>query len=130
MGEMSALQTETKKSGAKRAKPLRVDDILLVAKRATVRLNNDYRGGRVFIELKGSETLIDAFEALPMRTKTEALRDMCGRDILQMLGAPSDTWLSFSKHAGCKMCPCSPGFIVEGVDFGRNIWVDIDITRA
>jgi hypothetical protein len=22
--------------------------------------------------------------------------------------------LSWSKHAGCSMCPCSPGFIVKG----------------
>jgi hypothetical protein len=32
--------------------------------------------------------------------------------------------LQFSVHAGCKMCPCSPGFI-SGTQHGHNVWVDI-----
>lgn len=40
--------------------------------------------------------------------------------------------LKFSKHAGCSMCPCSPGFIVQGeaslvvrsgIGFVEAIWV-------
>lgn len=34
------------------------------------------------------------------------------------------TKLKWSQKAGCTMCPCSPGFIVEG-SRGLDIWVTI-----
>ena len=34
----------------------------------------------------------------------------------------------WSKHAGCKMCPCSPGFVLDGnLDYSEplDIWVTV-----
>ncbi len=44
--------------------------------------------------------------------------------VLQMLGIPADTKLSWSQKAGCTMCPCSPGF----VDNNKVLPWDIHIT--
>lgn len=34
------------------------------------------------------------------------------------------TKLRWSQHAGCSMCPCSPGFIAEGMH-RTSIWITI-----
>lgn len=36
-----------------------------------------------------------------------------------------DTKLSFSKHAGCRVCPCSPGFIITGGPLYSEIFVSL-----
>lgn len=33
--------------------------------------------------------------------------------------------LAWNKHAGCAMCPCSPGFVVMNGDTGNDIWIKI-----
>jgi hypothetical protein len=33
---------------------------------------------------------------------------------LEIISRPADFKLNFSKHAGCTMCPCSPGLVVNG----------------
>jgi hypothetical protein len=33
--------------------------------------------------------------------------------------------LAWNKHAGCTMCPCSPGFIVKNGDIGNDIWIEV-----
>lgn len=35
------------------------------------------------------------------------------------------TKLAWSQYAGCKMCPCSPGFVCHG-SRGKSIWVKLD----
>lgn len=40
-----------------------------------------------------------------------------------MLKIPTETKLRYSIHAGCSMCPCSPGFIAD-VDLGGDLWVE------
>lgn len=40
------------------------------------------------------------------------------------------TKMKFSIHAGCTMCPCSPGFILQRVVLYRDRPVDIHIERA
>lgn len=41
-----------------------------------------------------------------------------------------DGKLSWSKNAGCKMCPCSPGFILtestHPISRNFNVWVEIE----
>lgn len=102
----------------------------LTAKSAKVRLSNTYRGGdRLYVEFTGNAKLVAAFEKLPLRTQLTKLRDACEPAMLKLAGVPSSTTMSWSKHAGCKMCSCSPGFILEGQDNGRDIWVTIDITK-
>lgn len=41
----------------------------------------------------------------------------------------SDIRLRWSKHAGCRMCPCSPGFIVDGYDpflHGKDLHIVVE----
>jgi len=33
--------------------------------------------------------------------------------------------LRWSQKAGCSMCPCSPGFIVDGIQYGYDYNIDI-----
>ena len=33
--------------------------------------------------------------------------------------------LRWSQKAGCSMCPCSPGFILEG-SWGHDVWITLD----
>ena len=35
-------------------------------------------------------------------------------EVFEKLGLPPDTVAKWDRYAGCSMCPCSPGFIVEG----------------
>lgn len=42
--------------------------------------------------------------------------------ILTELGLPADTKVRFSQRAGCSMCPCSPGFIIEN-HWDREVYV-------
>ena len=48
--------------------------------------------------------------------------------ILASMGQFADAEISFSRHAGCTMCPCSPGFIAKnGTGIAnRNFWVEIN----
>lgn len=45
--------------------------------------------------------------------------------VLKKLGLPADTKFRWSKHAGCSMCPCSPGFILhaEVKERGPKKWI-------
>lgn len=47
-------------------------------------------------------------------------------DALMNLGYEGAKY-KFSQNAGCAMCPCSPGFIVDGV-FDSAIWVTFNMT--
>lgn len=35
------------------------------------------------------------------------------------------TKLSWNRYAGCGMCPCSGGFIIEGGQTGHDLWVTV-----
>lgn len=41
----------------------------------------------------------------------------------------SPSQLHWSRKAGCTMCPCSPGFIVEN-SFNWSIWVEVEPASA
>lgn len=45
--------------------------------------------------------------------------------VLEALGLPVNTKVRWSSKAGCKMCPCSPGFIVTGDRNHRDVWVTL-----
>lgn len=62
--------------------------------------------------------------------------------ILEELGLAADTKVRWSQHAGCSMCPCSPGFVIQtpypvvrcdaqgnlcdpGDGFPADVWVKI-----
>lgn len=34
----------------------------------------------------------------------------------------------WSRHAGCSMCPCSPGWFVKGTGEEKRVWVDVVVT--
>jgi hypothetical protein len=45
-------------------------------------------------------------------------------EVFDKLGLPADTVAKWNRYAGCSMCPCSPGFIVEG-HYGKFVGVTI-----
>jgi hypothetical protein len=52
------------------------------------------------------------------------------KDALAAVGIAFEK-MNWSKHAGCSMCPCSPGFILRGVNYGPlpqgrfDVWVTL-----
>ena len=47
-------------------------------------------------------------------------------DIFEQLGLDPKMKFHWDRYAGCAMCPCSPGFVLEG-DFNHDIFVDYAI---
>lgn len=48
-------------------------------------------------------------------------------DVLRMMSLPAGTGHRWSRNAGCSMCPCSPGFILDGVPHPSrfDLWVEV-----
>ena len=54
--------------------------------------------------------------------------------IRKKFNIPADVKISWSQYAGCSMCPCSPGFIVQSDPrvsdlIGQSIWVTVKPTE-
>lgn len=80
-------------------------------------------GHRVFVTLvnpAGEHVSLDATpENLAVMATLEA---PVNRDITDHGGTAETGW-TFHDHAGCGMCPCSPGFLVEGTGDPRDVHV-------
>lgn len=79
-----------------------------------------YDPSRVFIDFKG-ENILDNLNNRTARPYT-TLRPI----VIQAL---KDKGIEFEKirwsqKAGCRMCPCSPGFIIEG-HYGKDFWLEV-----
>ena len=77
--------------------------------------HNDRRtASRIYVWPKGETILQNLINrrARPNREYHEAVVVELMRRGVDM----SRIKLKWSKHAGCTMCPCSPGFIVDGYD--------------
>ena len=62
-------------------------------------------------------------ERRAMRTMIDAARPV----LAALTSLPADAKASFSRHAGCNMCPCSPGFILDYARYGGqpfDVWLD------
>lgn len=47
--------------------------------------------------------------------------------VFEQLGIdPNKHKVKWSQYAGCFMCPCSPGFIIEGLHNGQNYNVTLE----
>ena len=99
--------------------------------------DREFRGGRrikgrVYISgdarcLMGNgktvaENAYDRLKVVHPRAFTIALRDYLRREFQE----PA-LRLKWNLHAGCSMCPCSPGYIVDNAELlrGCNVWVDV-----
>lgn len=54
-------------------------------------------------------------------------------EIFERFGLPEDTKAVWSRHAGCSMCPCSPGFILKHPDlkgFGDRYDLRVTVGRS
>ena len=47
-------------------------------------------------------------------------------EVFEKLGLPAETVAKWNRYAGCTMCPCSPGFILEGHN-GKEFHVTIGV---
>ena len=78
---------------------------------------------RIYFQAKGENVL----EGLTKRhfRPVDAYRQLLP-EVFQKLELPVTTKATWSQHAGCSMCPCSPGFVVSNASFYPNdIWVDV-----
>lgn len=79
-----------------------------------------YDSSRVFVDFKG-ETILDNLNNRVGRPYN-ALKPL-------VIAALENEGIKFEKirwsqKAGCRMCPCSPGFIIEGHD-GKDFWMTV-----
>lgn len=95
--------------------------------------------GRLYFSL-GSET--NVIENLlnrgrePRDLYKQLLEHVFGSLVHAGLASPEDPLVQeplkhcrWSKHAGCTMCPCSPGFIVDGL-IGVDVWISVYSSQA
>lgn len=81
-----------------------------------------HKATRVYIHPQG-ETLMDNLMNRRTRPYNEYRKQVMPA-VIQALGLPAGTKVKWSQYAGCS-CPCSPGFIVEGVR-GKSVFVDVE----
>ena len=89
-----------------------------------------FRKTRIFIHPTGESVM----EHLCNRTGRphQEFRKQVLPELFRRFDLPEDTKVQWSQHAGCSMCPCSPGFIVKGDNLmGPNgqpadIFVDVE----
>jgi hypothetical protein len=79
-----------------------------------------YDESRVFVDFEG-ETVFDNLNNRVARPYTQ-LRPI----VIEKLKAEGIefTKIRWSRKAGCRMCPCSPGFIIEG-HYGKDFWLTV-----
>lgn len=86
-------------------------------------LDSPYGNSIVYVNIK-DETIIENLINRRSRPYTEWKK--IAKKVLNMKGIKFEK-LSWSKNAGCTMCPCSPGFIVQNGDTGRDIWIEVTV---
>jgi len=82
--------------------------------------DHPYRESRVFVSF--DETVWEHLENRRNRPYN-TLKPLVAA-ALRASGVPF-TKLSWSRYAGCTMCPCSGGFIIEGGHTGHDLWVKV-----
>lgn len=104
-------------------------------KSSRIRKNEEFSGGRYYRTTAGDRTY-DPSRVYPNfvgETIYENLNNRKQRPqtILKPLveaaleeAGIKFTKLRWSQKAGCRMCPCSPGFIIEGHD-GQDFFIDV-----
>lgn len=75
----------------------------------------------VYIAVEG-ETIAEQLYARRARPYTLLRKPL--EDILRANGIRFSK-LRWSQKAGCGMCPCSPGFVIEGGDRGSDYWLTL-----
>lgn len=66
---------------------------------------------RIYVHPAG-ESIMENFANRRSRP-SKLYRQLAVAPALKALGLPADTKVTWSQFAGCTMCPCSPGFIVQ-----------------
>jgi hypothetical protein len=78
---------------------------------------------RIYVSVAG-DTLLDSLAARGTRPPKQ-FRTLAVPAALAALGLAADTRVTFSHYAGCSMCPCSPGYIVEDKSKRADVWVTL-----
>jgi len=78
---------------------------------------------RIYFEVAG-ENMVENFALRTVRPN-DLYRTFLP-DVFEKMGLPRTTKASWSQYAGCSMCPCSPGFVVQGGDKGRSAWATLE----
>ena len=86
----------------------------------------DKRDPRVYWWPQG-ETIIDNLVNRRDRPNEDYRRLM--PSVLMLAGYTGDIRIHWSQHAGCTMCPCSPGFILRGCPGRDDLHVSYRLTE-
>ena len=82
----------------------------------------------IFLDLFKSNCIEDIFTGERYNKPYNMVRPLL-KKALKEVGIPekelSEMKFNWNRHAGCKMCPCSPGFIVSGANSlnGYNVYI-------
>lgn len=82
----------------------------------------------IFLDLSESNCIKDIFTGERYNKPYNMVRPFL-KKALKEAGIPEEELsgikFNWNKHAGCKMCPCSPGFIVSGANNlnGYNVYI-------
>lgn len=79
---------------------------------------------RVFIDFEG-ETILDNLNNRVARPYTTLKPIVIEK--LKESGIDFEK-IRWSRKAGCRMCPCSPGFIIDG-HYGKDFWLTVTDTE-
>jgi glutamate/tyrosine decarboxylase-like PLP-dependent enzyme len=94
------------------------------------RWSHKARKARIYFSPKG-ETIIDQLYNRRSRPYN-AYRTLIPQ-VLKQLGYTYEEIqkmkFNWSQKAGCNMCPCSPGFLVEGLE-DVDIWVSVEAVKG
>jgi len=72
----------------------------------------------------GYNPLLDIFTGERYNKPYKLFRKQVLPWLVELLGIDPEAKISWSKNAGCTMCPCSSGFIVHDPNFRKDVWVD------
>ncbi len=82
-----------------------------------------FHRARVYVDLDGESVLEN------LRNRRDRPYSVYKKEVLptlfRLLGLPVATKMSWSQKAGCRMCPCSPGFVVQSRDIPYDVWVTV-----
>ncbi|QYN17482.1 hypothetical protein [Amycolatopsis sp. DSM 110486] len=88
-------------------------------------------GHRIHLEptaLDGKHAILDANATT--RAAVLAIEAEVNAAIVEAGGRSAELGWTFSRFAGCGMCPCSPGFLVDGGHRGveKQVFVSVTVT--
>jgi len=86
------------------------------------RAKNGWKKARLYFHLKNENVLMDL---VGRSFRPKVLFRKVFDEVFEKAGIERPKRITWDQYAGCASCPCSPGFVLDGV-FNLNIYVDYE----